>query len=617
MYPPGVATKKSAKTAVPSLQVPSHVTATWAQIKNKIALQLFHGDPEKRLAAVAALLDKFNYYDRRGALLLAAAIDDPDPRVCAAMLRGVAQTGRYLAWTEILRLRSHGERFSQNPDPAVRAALALLLAATLAPPEPDDVPWLAALLDDPSAQDERVFDAVALLLARLASTGAPGACDAFARAARLPTVGPRALWRFHIIGDARRALVPLLIELSAGDSIAATSAALLLARIEPLDDPARAIAAIESLRDRRPDGWELDLTIGLIDRSSLPARIAKHAAHLTDASITKPGFGTIVEALSFAPEAAQPFVPALARSVLETIAHTPLATRARWVRGNAALVAAAIEPHLFEVHSSVYILPWWDQLRPATAAADALCGIEKILASHPRGTLTYQEQRFCEECCGVLRRMRASSPAALALLARLGARQVPHLVSSVIPTVRAMHALGATDADLAPIVAVYEAEAQASDRRELAANPAFDTSSGWGAKLRQTATALSALGSIASVRARWSAFDFLATSSFHLDGEHVLAMLQPFLDEPDVRDLFERALSSPWASVQRASAGYLGLLVDPEAFSLVRVARSSGASRLGITSRRRCARSTRGTWPSRWWTTAAHAPGSAATSLSP
>jgi len=563
-----VATKKVEKIGVPSLQVPSHVAATWAQIKNKIALQLFHSAPEKRLAAVAALLDKFNYYDRRGALLLAAAIDDPDPRVCAAMLRGVAQTGRYLAWSEILRLRSHADRFSKNPDPAVRAALALLLAATLAPPEPDDVPWLAALLDDPGAQDERVFDAVALLLARLASTGAPGACDAFARAVRVPTVGPRALWKFNLAGDARRALVPLLSELIAGDSAAAPSAALLLARVEPLEDPSRAIAAIESLRDRRPDcTWELDLALGLIDRTSLPARIAKHAAHITGASITKPGFGTIVDALSFAPEAAQPFVPALARSVLETIAYTPPATRARWVRGNAALVAEAIEPHLFEVHGGVHFLPWWDQLRPATAAADALRGIEKILAAHPRGTLTYQEQRFCEECCGVLRRTRASSPAALALLARLGARQVPHLVSSVIPTVRAMHALGATDADLAPIVAAYEAEAQASDRRELAANPAFDTSAGWGAKLRQTAIALSALGSIASIRAHWGAFDFLSSSSFQLDGEHVLAMLQPFLAEPDVRDLFERALTSPWASVQRASASYLGLLVDPEAFS--------------------------------------------------
>jgi hypothetical protein len=427
---------------------------------------------------------------------------------------------------------------------------------------PEDLPWLSALLDE-APQDEHVFASVVRLVGRAASTGV--ALDpAFSladRLARHPAIGRRALWLFERFSSKPDAVSLALIELCESSLDAASSAALALAYRGPSAHDARAIAAIESYRDRAGDAaWEYDLAIGLIDRGSIPARVAKHAAAIEHA-LGNSGLPTVLyEVLSYAPEVALAYVDRCARSMLSLVAYVSEATMQRWVRGNPTAIAAAIEPALSNSHDGAYLVRWWDQLRPESAAADALRMIEDTLAKHPKGNLPYESQRFCEACCALLVRVGAAPDGALSTLARLGARQVPHLVGSVIPTARAMHALGATESDFAPIAAAYEKEAAASDKR-AASDPKYDPATSWGAKLRQTAIALASLRDIASVRARWAAFESLWSYGFELDQRWVLEMLEPFIAEPDVAALFHRGLESPSADVQRRSATALGLLV--------------------------------------------------------
>jgi hypothetical protein len=554
--------KKPAKAKPAPLPVPEHVRALWEQIKGKAQQQLFHPEPAKRIEAATALKDKYFYYANRGALLVAAAIDDPDPEARAAMLDVVAYTGSYLAWSDVLRLRANAHRLLDQSPLALRAAVARCFAETGVPVVPEDLPWLGALLDE-APQDEHVFASVVRLVGRAASTGV--AVDpAFALADRLvrhPTIGRRALWLFERFSSKPDAVTLALIELCESSLDAASSAALALAYRGPSAHDARAIAAIESYRDRAGDAaWEYDLAIGLIDRGSIPARVAKNAAAIQHA-LGNGGLHTVFyEVLSYAPEAALAYVDRCARSVVSTVGYVSEATMQRWVRGNPTAIAAALEEQLFDGHDRERVMRWWDQLRPDTAAADAIHAIERAIAKHPKGNLPYEAQRFCEACCALLVRVGSAPEGALSTLARLGARQVPHLVGSVIPTARAMHALGATEDDFAPIAAAYEKEAAASDKR-AASDPKYDPATSWGAKLRQTAITLASLRDIASVRAHQSSFDHLWNYPSDLDQRWVLEMLEPFIAEPDVRALFHSGLESRWAEVQRRCATTLGLLV--------------------------------------------------------
>lgn len=556
--------KKSAKAKPAPLPTPPRVQSIWEEIKNKTALQLFHPSPEKRIEAVAALKDKFMYYEKRGTLLLAAALDDPDTAVRTAMLEAVAHTGSYMAWSEARRLREHAKAFVAVDDPGLHLALAKCFAEIPVPLVDSDLPWIMALVDGPAGQDANAFSVVVRLITRAIRTGVAQreALAAYERLLRHPAHGGRALWLFSELNEHRATLVPVLIELCAQGGEIGSAAVTALAFVGPTQHDSRAISTLEALRDADLErAWAIELYIGLLDRASLPARIEKHRQRI-DAELAKYRcHGLIIEALSFCPEKARDWVEVSAASVLENVAYASKDTMQRWVRGNPALVASAVEPRLFESYSGIYYMPWWEQLRPETAAADAIRGIEKMLAECPRGNLEYRQQRYCEECCALIERVGRAPDGALAVLAKLGARQVPHLVSSVIPTARAMHKLGARESDFAPIVAAYDKEAIAFEKR-ASKDPAYDPATGWGAKLRWVATALSAMGTYETVRANWSVFTSIFAYDFGLEKQSVMTMLAPYLDHPEVKELFERALTDRWAPVQRQAAAALGLLVQ-------------------------------------------------------
>ncbi|MFO0559917.1 MAG: hypothetical protein U0269_17995 [Polyangiales bacterium] len=553
--------KKSPKPA--PLPVPEDVLSIWADIKNKVALQLFHPSPDKRIDAVAALKDKFNYYDRRGALLLSAALAEPDASVRTAMLAAIAHTGSYLSWQDTLRLRANAARFIEGDD-LERIAYARCLAESGAPVVEEDLAWLAALVDGAASQEEDAWSVVVRLVVRAAQRGVAldRALALYGRMASHAVHGRRTLWTFKELGEHRVKLVPTLLSLVDVENVcdATDSAAQCLAWLGPTPHDAAVLRALERHRARATrDVWQWDLAIGLVDRASLPARIDRNEAAMREAASQASYNGWVIEPLSWVADRAERFVEQCARGVLTTVAYVSEDTMQRWVRANPEAMAKALEPTLFAQYDGVNVVRWWDQLRPDTAAADALSLIERVLAETPRGTLSYQRQSLCDACCALLCRVRSAPDGAIELLAKLGARQVPHLVGSVIPTARAMHALGAKREDFAPIVQAYEKEAVASDKR-ASSDPKWDPEHSWGRKLRETATALSALGSIASIRAHWSAFLHVFDYASDLDHRWVLEMLEPHIAEPDVRALFEQSLVRPFATEQRLAAKALGLL---------------------------------------------------------
>ena len=181
-----------------------------------------------------------------------------------------------------------------------------------------------------------------------------------------------------------------------------------------------------------------------------------------------------------------------------------------------------------------------------------------MLRAHPRGTLEYSQRATCEACCDLLVRVRHAPDGTIATLAAYAARMTAHLTSSVVPPVRAMHALGAREEDFAPIVAAYEKEAAASDARS-ASDPAFDPNDSVGSRARALARCLVALSSIEQVRLEASSFDRIERSRMPIQDELIL-MLEPYVHEPDVRARIERQLTNANGKIQRLAAAALGLL---------------------------------------------------------
>jgi hypothetical protein len=147
-------------------------------------------------------------------------------------------------------------------------------------------------------------------------------------------------------------------------------------------------------------------------------------------------------------------------------------------------------------------------------------------------------------------------PGTLAPLAALAERQAPQLLSMVMVTVRAMHDLGADEADCAPVVAVYERLAAANDVR-AAREPQWDPERAFSANLRRVAKLLPALGSITTLRARWDVVAQLLGAAMSHDRAAVLTLLGPHRDHPEVRAALEAALESDTAMDSHAAAKIL------------------------------------------------------------
>lgn len=553
--------KKTAKPKPAPLPCPAEVLDVFAALKNKSAQQLFHPDPAKRIAAVWALKEKFFYYEDRARLLIAAALVEPEPAVRVAMLAVIADTAGYIAWQQVVQLRDNAQRFADDPL-AARASLAQCFLAARVPLAPSDLRWIESVLDEPTTLDERVYQTLAQLVARAVrhDVDRPGAQALYARMLRDPRAQRGACWEIAALGALAHPMIPALIAIIEGREPAFYEAWKALVRLGPSAHDLAALAALERAKQHEPSyAWLIDLGMGLIDRATLPARIEAHRE-----SIEKPreyGVGNelVFEAMSRVPDEARRYAPVVGRDVLTLVAHIPVETMARFVEHAPVELAAAVERDLREANrDGAYILRWWDRLRPQTAAADAREIIANMLASRPRGTLEYAERSLCEACCDLLVRTRHAPEETLATLAAYAARMTAHLTSSVVPPVRAMHALGARDEDFAPIVAAYEKEAAASDKRS-ASDPAFDPGDSVGLRCRSLARCLLSLSSIEQIRLAAPSFDVLERSRMTVQDELIL-MLEPFVHEPDVRARIERQLANRNGKIQRLAAAALGLL---------------------------------------------------------
>jgi hypothetical protein len=238
--------------------VPTEVEGIWAAVKDRTARQLFHADASKRLAAVAALERKHPGHAPRATLLLAAAVGEPSSQVRAAMLSMIASTGYFCAWRECARLRAAARVFVDDPDPAVRAALALCFEAMPVPVVADDVGWIAALVTTPEGERDAIYGAMTAMLVRTVRQGVAvdEALAVLAQMMEHRAFGYRARWAALELGPLGARLAPALtawVESGADDAV---DAAGILARCTAGSQNARVVAALTSLRDRQTqDAW--------------------------------------------------------------------------------------------------------------------------------------------------------------------------------------------------------------------------------------------------------------------------------------------------------------------------------------------------------------------------
>lgn len=553
-------TPRSPRKAPSNAAVPPAVQAIWAAIKDRTARQLFHPDEARRLDAVAALEKKHPGYDARARLLLHAALRETSASVRAAMLAVVASTAYHTAWREYALLREHLDTFADDPTPATRVALARCLELMPIPLRPKDLGWIAALLETPEGDCDAVYASACAMVARAMRQGVATdeAIAIFTRMMRHPTFGYRARWEVTTLGPRGADLLPPLIARVEDDADDANHLAGIILRCGSSPHDRRVIAALEALRDRRPqDGWVFDLQAGLLDHATLPDRLARHAGAI-DASIAQGAPHPVaLDAMSWVP-------PWMARCV-ERCAHAVIvndepgadSVRARWIEAQGPCMASVLRPRLHEAAAARRYLPWWDRVSPDTAAADAVACIDRILAeSPPREHLAFDHQSVADACCALLSRVGKAPPGTLARLAALAERQAPHLLSMVMVTVRAMHDLGADEADFAPVVATYERLARDNDVR-AAREPRWDPERAFSANLRRVAKLLPALGSITALRARWEVVSQLLGASLSHDRAAVLSLLAPHRDQPEVRAALEAALERDTVMDSHAAAKLL------------------------------------------------------------
>ncbi|MFO0629647.1 MAG: hypothetical protein U0325_28985 [Polyangiales bacterium] len=325
---------------------------------------------------------------------------------------------------------------------------------------------------------------------------------------------------------------------------------------------ARAVATLEALRDRLTrDAWVLDLLAGMLDRPTLPERLARHAEAVDAALSGDAKHPVALEAVSWVPSWMIRYADRCAYAVMRRDEVGADELRARWIEAAAAPMALALRARLRDLVSARSIFPWWDRVSPATASADALAWIDRVLAEGPaQQHLSFEHRSVAEACCALLVRVGSAPPGAFAWLASLAQRQAPHLLRAVVPTVRAMHALGASEDDFAPVVATYEHLAAANDVR-AAREPRWDPERAFRAALRAVSKVLPALGSIKRLWACWREVGHLLGMAMAHDRAATLALLVPYRDHPDVRARFEAALRGPSAQESHAAAKGLGCWV--------------------------------------------------------
>jgi hypothetical protein len=540
--------------------VPPAVQAIWATLKDRTARQLFHPDEARRLAAVAALEKKHPGYDSRARLLLHAALQEPSASVRAAMLARVASTAYHTAWREYALLREHLDTFADDPTPATRVALAQCLAQMPIPLRPRDLGWIAALLEAPEGDCDPVYASACAMVARAIRQGVATdeAIALYTRMMRHPVFGYRARWEVTTLGPRSAELLPPLIARVEDDADDANHLAGIILRCGSSPHDRRVIAALEALRDgRASDGWVFDLHAGLLDRATLPDRLARHAGAI-DTSIEQGAPHPVaLDAMSWVPPWMDRCVDRCAHAVMTNYEHGADGVRARWIEAQGPRMAAVLRPRLREAAAARRYLPWWDRVSPDTAAADAAASIDRILAeSPPKELFSFDRQSVADACCALLSRVGKAPPGTLAPLAALAERQAPQLLSMVMVTVRAMHDLGADEADCAPVVAVYERLAAANDVR-AAREPQWDPERAFSANLRRVAKLLPALGSITTLRARWDVVAQLLGAAMSHDRAAVLTLLGPHRDHPEVRAALEAALESDTAMDSHAAAKIL------------------------------------------------------------
>ncbi len=536
-----------AKRATITLSVPAGVETIWEAVTDRTARQLFHASESKRLAAVTALARKHPGRGPRAELLLAAAPREPASAVRAAMLSLVATAGYYVAWRACVRLRADVPIYVADPDPAVRAALAQCIAVMAVPMVADDVGWIAAMVASPDEATDAVFASAAVMLVRMVRQGVAvnEASAVLARMALHPQFGYHARMVALAPGPLRAVLAPALVAWIEAAPADAFEVASILARCGPGPHGARAVAVLEALRARQGDNaWVVDLFAGMVDRASLAERLARHVETLDGVLTEGSSHPVALEAMSWEPTWIARYASRCAFAVMTVHMTDGDAVRARWIAAAAAPMAVALRPHLDDRLTAPRLLPWWERLSPDTAVADALAWIERVLASGaPHEVLHYEFQHVADACCALLVRVGAVPPGALARLAALASRQAVYILATTLPTVRAMHALGASADDFAPLVTAYLERAEASDAR-AAREPQWDPERVGSANLRRLAAVLPALGARSSLCAVRSQVEALFASSLVFERTDLLTVLTPHLDEPWVRALFEGALAS-------------------------------------------------------------------------
>jgi hypothetical protein len=553
-------TPRSPRKATGNSNVPPAVQAIWATIKDRTARQLFHPDETLRLAAVTALEKKHPGYDLRARLLLHAALQEPSASVRAAMLALVAATAYFTAWREYALLREHLDTFADDPAPATRIALARCLELMPIPLRPKDLAWIAALLETPEGDCDAVYASACAMVARAIRQGVATdeAVALYTRMMRHPAFGYRARWEVPTLGARCVDLLPPLIARVEDGADDAKHLVGIILRCGSTPHDRRAIAAIESLRDRSStEGWVVELQAGLLDRATLPDRLARHAG-VIDANLEHGSpHPVVLDAMSWMPDWMDRCVDRCAHAVMTNYEHGADGVRARWIDAQGPRMASVLRPRLREAAAARIYLPWWDRVSPDTAAADAVAYIDRILAeSPPRELLSFDRQSVAEACCALLARVGKAPPGTLARLAALAERQAPQLLSMVMVTVRAMHDLGADEADFAPVVAAYERLANANDVR-AAREPRWDPERVFSANLRRVAKVLPALGHITTLRARWDIVEQLLSTPMAHDRAAVLTLLGPHRDHPEVRAALEAALESDTAMDSHAAAKLL------------------------------------------------------------